>query len=240
MRAKNSRHPLPKSHTTRRGGSPTLLCRNCPANGPIGKAPPTTIGWPISAQHFIRSTRRNSFPTTCSRNRCRNVMRRPSSWQDTYSRRNRMEWFTTVSGALHLGAWRASVPPSCTIRAKTSGLKSHSPQQQPATSMKWIQFPNSPKAADARPQTTKELAISSRGVLDSAVVLGEFLESSASKRLQHSLVTQLVSRGKPNLLNNPKVSSPQSLGTGRGASATLVSFRRKIGLRWPLLLIAAR
>jgi len=39
------------------------------------------------------------------------------------------------------------------------------------------EFLKSPKAADARPETTKELAVSSRGELDSAAVLGEFLES---------------------------------------------------------------
>lgn len=41
--------------------------------------------------------------------------------------------------------------------------------------------PESPKAADARPETTKKLAISSRGALDSAAVLGEFLRSAEQR-----------------------------------------------------------
>jgi hypothetical protein len=43
--------------------------------------------------------------------------------------------------------------------------------------MKNLISPESRKAADVRPETTKEFAISSRGGLDSAAVLGEFLRS---------------------------------------------------------------
>jgi hypothetical protein len=61
------------------------------------------------------------------------------------------------------------------------------------------EFLNSPKAADARPETTKELAISSRGAPDSAAVLGEFLNSpkAADARPETTKELAISSRAAP-------------------------------------------